>query len=140
MDTINSNRAIHCEYSMIYITLIWLKLLFQDFYGNKDLAPGGKSLAMLDNVVKQLKLLPPVYADFYARRVVQKIQDKCYLKDWFYYFFQKTKNAGTTGVLRYQHWLRVGERWGFRAWSRCKAWSCRGILSYLVGTWPVSSK
>eukprot|EP00088_Acartia_fossae_P071060 TRINITY_DN9675_c0_g1_i3.p1 TRINITY_DN9675_c0_g1~~TRINITY_DN9675_c0_g1_i3.p1 ORF type:complete len:311 (-),score=38.65 TRINITY_DN9675_c0_g1_i3:8-940(-) len=53
----------------------------KDYYGNKDLAPGGKSLAMLDNVVKQLKLLPPVYADFYARRVVQKIQDKCYLKD-----------------------------------------------------------
>jgi len=53
----------------------------KDVYGNKDLVPGSKSLAMLDNVFKQLKLLPPTYADFYARRLVQRIQDKCYLKE-----------------------------------------------------------
>ena len=54
---------------------------FQDSYGNKDLVPGAKALAMLDNVIKQLKLLPPEYADFYARRCVQKIQDKTYLNE-----------------------------------------------------------
>ena len=41
---------------------------------------------MLDNVIKQLKLLPPEYADFYARRCVQKIQDKTYLNEWYFYF------------------------------------------------------
>jgi len=35
----------------------------KDFYGNKELLPGSKALAMLDNVVKQLNLLPPVYRD-----------------------------------------------------------------------------
>lgn len=53
----------------------------KDYYGNKELVPGAKSLAMLDNVVKQLDLLPPTYRDFYARRAVQKLQSKCYNND-----------------------------------------------------------
>jgi hypothetical protein len=51
----------------------WLR---QDFYGNKDLLPGAKALRMLDNVVKQLDLLPPVYKDFYTRMLTAKLEKK----------------------------------------------------------------
>lgn len=49
----------------------------KDYYGNKELVPGAKSLLMLDNIIKQLNMLPPVYRDFYARRVADKVQASC---------------------------------------------------------------
>ena len=48
---------------------------YQDFYGNKELLPGSKALAMLDNVVKQLNLLPPVYRDAIF---IAYIHDNCW--------------------------------------------------------------
>jgi hypothetical protein len=36
---------------------------------------------MLDNVVKQLEQLPPVYRDFYTRRLTAKLEKKGYLPD-----------------------------------------------------------
>ena len=36
---------------------------------------------MLDNVVKQLELLPNTYKDFYARLAVQKLKKKCYTEE-----------------------------------------------------------
>jgi len=50
----------------------------KDPYGNRDHLPAAKALRMLDNVMKQLQDLPEDYRDFYARRLVKRIQDKCY--------------------------------------------------------------
>jgi len=52
----------------------------KDPYGNKDHLPGAKAMRMLDNVMKQLQELPEEYKDFYARRLVLRVQDKCYRK------------------------------------------------------------
>jgi len=52
----------------------------KDPYGNKDHLPGAKAMRMLDNVMKQLQELPEEYKDFYARRLVLRLQDKCYNK------------------------------------------------------------
>ena len=60
-----------CKKLSLYVTSV-----FQYF---RDLLPAAKSLRMLDNVIKQLDYLPPVYRDFYSRRLVGRIQDKCYL-------------------------------------------------------------
>lgn len=48
----------------------------KDYYGNKDLLPGAQALRMLDNVIKQLDQLPPVYRDFYTRRLTAKLDRK----------------------------------------------------------------
>lgn len=53
----------------------------KDSYGNKDLVPGSRAMRMMDNVIKQLDSIPPVYKDFYARRIVKRIQQKCYLNE-----------------------------------------------------------
>ena len=37
-------------------------------------------MRMLDNVMKQLQELPAEYKDFYARKLVMRVQDKCYSK------------------------------------------------------------
>jgi len=52
----------------------------KDPYGNKDHLPAAKAMRMLDNVMKQLQDLPEEYKDFYARRLVLRVQDKCYSK------------------------------------------------------------
>jgi len=53
----------------------------KDPYGNKDHLPAAKAMRMLDNVMKQLHDLPEDYRDFYARKLVVRIQDKCFRKE-----------------------------------------------------------
>ena len=50
-------------------------------YGNKDLLPGAKAIAMLDNVMRQLQGLPEDVKDFYGRRLIARIQTKCLLSE-----------------------------------------------------------
>ena len=52
----------------------------KDPYGNKDHLPAAKAMRMLDNVMRQLQDLPEEYKDFYARRLVLRVQEKCYSK------------------------------------------------------------
>lgn len=70
----------------VAINVFWKNLDEQmydkkDAYGNKDLLPGAKSLRMLDNVMKQLDLLPADIKDFYGRRLISRIEQKCLSKD-----------------------------------------------------------
>jgi len=69
----------------VAVNLFWKELedtLYdpKDPYGNKDHLPGSKAMRMLDNVMRQLQELPEEYKDFYARRLVLRLQDKCYSK------------------------------------------------------------
>lgn len=52
----------------------------KDIYGNKDLLPATRALQSLDKAVKNLKELPEEYMDFYARRMIQILQEKCLIK------------------------------------------------------------
>lgn len=52
----------------------------KDPYGNKDHLPAAKAQRMMDNVIRQLNDLPPEYKDFYARKLIDRIKDKCFLK------------------------------------------------------------
>lgn len=52
----------------------------KDIYGNKDLQPAARAMQIADRAIKALEELPPVYRDFYARRLVSKIEGKCYNK------------------------------------------------------------
>ncbi|XP_061186498.1 tRNA wybutosine-synthesizing protein 5-like [Saccostrea echinata] len=52
----------------------------KDIYGNKDLQPAVRAMQIADRAIKALEELPPVYRDFYARRLVSKIENKCYIK------------------------------------------------------------
>ena len=49
----------------------------RDPYGNKDHLPAAKALQSVDTVIKHLGQLPAEYRDFYCRRIVQRLQDKC---------------------------------------------------------------
>lgn len=52
----------------------------KDIYGNKDLQPAARAMQIVDRAIKTLEELTPVYRDFYARRLVSKIESKCYNK------------------------------------------------------------
>ena len=52
----------------------------KDPYGNKDHLLAVKAMRMLDNMMKQLQDLPEEYKDFYARKLVSRVQEKCYSK------------------------------------------------------------
>ena len=49
----------------------------KDTYGNKDLVPATRAMQIVDRAIKALQELPEEYRDFYARRVVSKVKDKC---------------------------------------------------------------
>lgn len=51
----------------------------KDTYGNKDLQPAARAMQITERAIKALEELPPVYRDFYARRLVSKIEKKCYI-------------------------------------------------------------
>ena len=51
----------------------------KDTYGNKDLVPATRAMQIVDRAIKALQELPEEYRDFYARRVVNKVKDKCYI-------------------------------------------------------------
>ena len=49
----------------------------RDPYGNKDHLPAARALQSVETVSKHLAQLPPGYRDFYCRRIVQRLQEKC---------------------------------------------------------------
>ncbi|CAH1788010.1 unnamed protein product [Owenia fusiformis] len=53
----------------------------KDTYGNKDPVVATRAIQKLDNALKLLKDLPDDYRDFYARRMVSRIQNKAYSKE-----------------------------------------------------------
>ena len=48
----------------------------KDVYGNKDLVPAERSMQVLERSLKILEELPDDYKDFYAKRMITKIQQK----------------------------------------------------------------
>lgn len=50
----------------------------KDTYGNKDLVPASRAMQIMDRAIKALEELPDEYRDFYARRIVCKVKEKCY--------------------------------------------------------------
>ena len=50
----------------------------KDTYGNKDLLPATRAMQIMDRAIKALEELPEEYRDFYARRIVCKVKEKCY--------------------------------------------------------------
>lgn len=53
----------------------------KDTYGNKDLIPAQRAMQIVDNAIKALENLPEEYRDFYARRLMLRIQSKTFKKD-----------------------------------------------------------
>lgn len=53
----------------------------KDTYGNKDLVLAQRAMQIVDGAIKLLDKLPEEYRDFYARRLVLRIQSKAYEKD-----------------------------------------------------------
>ncbi|KGL79504.1 tRNA wybutosine-synthesizing protein 5, partial [Tinamus guttatus] len=52
-----------------------------DTYGNKDPTAASRAMQILDRALKTLEELPEEYRDFYARRMVLRIQEKAYRTD-----------------------------------------------------------
>lgn len=52
-----------------------------DTYGNKDPMAASRAIQILDRALKTLDELPEEYRDFYARRMVLRIQEKAYRND-----------------------------------------------------------
>jgi len=50
----------------------------KDTYGSKDLLPATRVMQIMDRAIKALEELPEEYRDFYARRIVCKVKEKCY--------------------------------------------------------------
>lgn len=53
----------------------------KDVYGNKDLNPAFRCQDMINRACKLLDDLPIQYKDFYARKLIQSIKDKCSIAD-----------------------------------------------------------
>ncbi|XP_075009691.1 tRNA wybutosine-synthesizing protein 5 [Calonectris borealis] len=53
-----------------------------DTYGNKDPTAASRAIQILDRALKTLEELPEEYRDFYARRMVLRIQEKAYRNDY----------------------------------------------------------
>jgi len=66
----------------VAVNVFWKELPPQvydpkDVYGNRDHLVAAKADRMLDNVIKQLENLPPIYKDFYGRKLACKLKKKC---------------------------------------------------------------
>ena len=51
----------------------------KDVYGNRDVVQYTRASQCLERAMTHLRELPAVYADFYARRLVQKLETKVYV-------------------------------------------------------------
>ncbi|XP_006029824.1 tRNA wybutosine-synthesizing protein 5 isoform X1 [Alligator sinensis] len=65
------------------VNIFWKHLPSQcydktDTYGNKDPTAATRAVQILDRALKTLEELPEEYRDFYARRMVLRIQEKAY--------------------------------------------------------------
>ncbi|ESN93691.1 hypothetical protein HELRODRAFT_194025 [Helobdella robusta] len=70
------------ETSTISVNIFWRHLPAEfydssDVYGNKDLLIANSAESIVDRVIKKINTLPPIYKEFYTRRFVNKIKDKC---------------------------------------------------------------
>ena len=54
----------------------------KDTYGNKDPLPASRSFQILDRALKTLEELPDCYRDFYARRLIARIEKKALTGDF----------------------------------------------------------
>ena len=82
------NRTLICIHSIslqfgVAVNVFWRHLEpcyydSKDTYGNKDLVPATRAMQIMDRAIKALEELPEEYRDFYARRIVCKVKDKCY--------------------------------------------------------------
>lgn len=54
----------------------------KDTYGNKDLTPASRAMQIMDRAMKALEELPDSYKDFYARRLITRIERKCLQKSF----------------------------------------------------------
>ena len=66
----------------VAVNVFWRELAAEyydprDPYGNKDHLPAARALQSVETVLKHLAQLPPGYRDFYCRRIVQRLQEKC---------------------------------------------------------------
>lgn len=52
----------------------------KDPYGNKDPVAANRALQALERTLGILEELPPDYRDFYARRMVLRIQSRAYIR------------------------------------------------------------
>ncbi|WAR09939.1 TYW5-like protein [Mya arenaria] len=53
----------------------------KDTYGNKDPLPAGRAFQIADRAIKALEELPEEYRDFYARRLINRIENKAVISD-----------------------------------------------------------
>uniref|UniRef100_A0A8D0G9N7 tRNA-yW synthesizing protein 5 n=1 Tax=Sphenodon punctatus TaxID=8508 RepID=A0A8D0G9N7_SPHPU len=65
------------------VNVFWKNLPSQcydktDTYGNKDPTAASRAVQILDRALKTLDELPEEYRDFYARRMVLRIQEKAF--------------------------------------------------------------
>ena len=51
------------------------------FNVNRDHVPAAKSFQSVDSIIRNLEQLPAEYRDFYCRRIVQRLQSKCQIRD-----------------------------------------------------------
>ncbi|EKX39134.1 hypothetical protein GUITHDRAFT_143741 [Guillardia theta CCMP2712] len=50
----------------------------KDTYGNRDPLPANRAMQQVGTLIKTLETLPADHRDFYARKIVRKIQESCY--------------------------------------------------------------
>ena len=70
----------------VAVNVFWRNLPAQlydpkDVYGNKDLNPALRAQDCVARAAKLLDALPSEYKDFYARKLIQGIKDKCSITD-----------------------------------------------------------
>jgi len=53
----------------------------KDTYGNKDPLPAVRAFQIVDRAIKALEELPEEYQDFYARRLINRIESKAVKND-----------------------------------------------------------
>ena len=78
------NLSSFCSQFGVAVNVFWRHLHHcyydnKDTYGNKDLVPATRAMQIVDRAIKALQELPVEYRDFYARKVVSKVKDKCYI-------------------------------------------------------------
>ena len=52
-----------------------------DYVVYRDHVPAAKSFQSVDSIIRNLEQLPSEYRDFYCRRIVQRLQSKCQIRD-----------------------------------------------------------
>lgn len=68
------------------VNVFWRQLSVESYdkrdpYGNKDPVAVSRAMQTLDRALRALDDLPPDYRDFYARRMVVRIQNRAYSTD-----------------------------------------------------------